>query len=97
MTDATLLNEIGLALQPEFLDKLAEAVAERIGGESARVWMNVDSAAGYLDLPKKRIQNLTAAGRIPHHKEGGRVLYRRDELDAWLAEHYEGPRHLARA
>lgn len=96
MTDATLLNGIGLALPPEILDRLADALAERTG-VTPSPWMSADRAAEYLDVPKKRIQNLTSAGRIPHHKEGGRVLYRRDELDAWLAEHYEGPRHLARA
>lgn len=95
MSDATLLDGVGLALAPAFLDQLADAVSVRVSAPSP--WMNVDRAAEYLDYPKKRIQNLTSQKRIPHYKEGGRVLYRRDELDAWLADHREGPPHFARA
>jgi hypothetical protein len=41
----------------------------------------------------KRVYNLTAAGAIPHRKHADRVLFRRDELDAWLDRYREGRRH----
>ena len=47
-------------------------------------YLTADEAAGYIRFPKKRIYNLTRAGSIPHRKQDGRLLFRRDELDAWL-------------
>jgi hypothetical protein len=38
----------------------------------------------------KRIRNLTAAAAIPHRKHEGRVLFHRDELDAWLDRYRDG-------
>ena len=39
-----------------------------------------------------RRPKLTARGEIPHYKHEGRLLFRRDELDAWLARYAEGSR-----
>jgi excisionase family DNA binding protein len=76
----------------QLLDLLAEYIAERlrepaepsepVPGRSP--WMNVESAAAYLDLPKQRLYRLTASGAIPHYKQEGRLLFRREELDGWL-------------
>jgi excisionase family DNA binding protein len=81
---------------PELLfDQLAEALARRIvelqresvpapSLEERSPWMNIESATAYLDLPKQRLYRLTAAGAIPHYKQEGRLLFRRQELDGWL-------------
>jgi len=55
------------------------------------------AAADYLSMPLGRIQKLTAAKAMPHHRLDGeqRVSYRTDELDAWLDQSYEGPRFLS--
>jgi len=76
----------------QLLDLLAERIAQRLreqaeSGEpdpERSPWMNVESAAAYLDLPKQRLYRLTAAGAIPHYKQEGRLLFRREELDSWL-------------
>lgn len=82
---------LGLGLD-QLLDLLAARIAERLrerdglseSVEERSPWMNVDSAAAYLDLPKQRLYRLTAAGAIPHYKQEGRLLFRREELDGWL-------------
>jgi excisionase family DNA binding protein len=75
-----------------------EALEERVLGSvlerlqsAASPWMNVDQAAEYLAWPKKRLYNLTQKSQVPHRKVENRLLFHREELDQWLAEHYQGP------
>jgi excisionase family DNA binding protein len=79
----------------ELLDALAERVAARLAGDgqvSPRTpYLTADEAAKYLCFPVKRIYNLTSRGEIPHRKQDGRLLFRREELDAWLDQFYVGP------
>jgi excisionase family DNA binding protein len=46
--------------------------------------MNVEQAAKHLGCAKGRIYALTSARRIPHHHDGSRLLFDRQELDAWV-------------
>jgi excisionase family DNA binding protein len=80
------------------VDLLAEKLADRLlvvtgaatGGEvgesGGSPWMNVATAAAYLDWPRQRLYKLTAQGAIPHYKHDGRLLFHRHELDQWLAD-----------
>jgi hypothetical protein len=60
-------------------ERAAELVIERIGNGSP--WMDRAGAARYLSLPVSRLEKDRS---IPCHREGRRVLYHRDELDAYL-------------
>jgi excisionase family DNA binding protein len=74
-----------------FLDTLVERIVERLGRQLQPVpperspWMNIHTAAGYLDWPRQRLYKLAAQGAIPHYKQDGRLLFNRDDLDGWLA------------
>lgn len=84
------------------LGELVEALAQRIAellreslppaAEQRSPWMGIEQAAAYLDWPKQRLYKLTAQGAIPHYKQEGRLLFRRDELDTWLARFAHGER-----
>jgi len=77
------------------LERLAERIARRVfelnvehhavEHESASPWMGIEKTAEYLDWPRQRLYKLTASGEIPHYKHEGRLLFRADELDRWLA------------
>jgi excisionase family DNA binding protein len=47
-------------------------------------WLNADEAAAYLRCPTSRIRKLTCTRELPCHRDGRRVLYHRDELDAYI-------------
>ena len=82
MTDrvvAALLDE--LAADPDALDRLRELVDAGGGPEP---WIDVAAAAEHLACKRQRIYDLVHADRIPHHRDGTRLLFRRSELDAWL-------------
>jgi excisionase family DNA binding protein len=54
--------------------------------EKAEPWIGVRDAAAHLACPRSRIYALVSAGRIPHRKDGSRLLFRRSELDSWLTQ-----------
>jgi hypothetical protein len=65
---------------------------ERLGNGSP--WMDRQAAARYLSLPVSRLEkdaSKNGAHEIPLHREGGRVLYHRQELDAYLSSKLDKP------
>lgn len=91
-----LLEQLAAVLAEPIAERVAELLAERLpaNGPGWR-WVDVDGAAEHLGWPKGRVQKLTAARAIPHYREGGSISLRTDELDAWMAERYEGPARAA--
>ena len=85
------MNALAAALLAELDDQALEQLAERLRPflraepDSERSpWLDVAGAAEYLKCPKSRLYALVSAGRVPHAKDGSRLLFRRDELDAWI-------------
>lgn len=76
MTELTV--PISEAVVEAIAHRAAELVAEQMQRE-ASPWMDRKTAATYLGLPVSRLEK---DRRIPCHRDGGRVLYHRDELDA---------------
>jgi excisionase family DNA binding protein len=78
---------LSLALGDEFLGELAERVAavlaERPTSESDG-FLDVEGAANFRSCPKSRIYSLVSAKRIPHHKDGSRLLFDREELREYV-------------
>lgn len=55
--------------------------------EPSRLW-TIAEAAGYLRLPISAIYKMTAPKarlRIPHVRVGGRLRFRRTDLDRWVS------------
>jgi excisionase family DNA binding protein len=73
---------------PEAVEAIAQRAAELVieqvetASRSAREWLSVEAAAEYLGCNKQRIYELRSAGRLPRHREGGRAIVRRADLDA---------------
>lgn len=83
------LSELSLALPDELLEELAERVAailaDRENGDSDDGFMDVAGAAEYLACPPSRVYALVSAKRLPHHRDGSRLLFDRAELRAYVA------------
>lgn len=87
------MNELAAALLAEMddetlttlADRLAPILATRIDqDEHAFPWLDVEGTAKHLACPRSRIYALVSARRIPHYKDGSRLLFRREELDGWV-------------
>lgn len=73
---------VGLELPNVFVETVAARVAELLAErDGSSPWLTRAEAANYLRLPVSRLEK---DRRIPRHKDGGRVLYHRDELDAYM-------------
>jgi excisionase family DNA binding protein len=78
------------------LDQLAEVVAEALAPKLAPLlvaslnqspsepYLTVEQAAEYLGCKPKRIYELVRQGRLLPYREGRRLLFRREDLDACL-------------
>jgi excisionase family DNA binding protein len=47
-------------------------------------WLTASEAALYLGCSLSRVRKLTMTRELPHEKDGARVLYHRDALDAFI-------------
>jgi len=86
------MNSVAAALFAEMDEDTLAALAEKlvpflalcIEQQHAVAWLDVGAAAEHLACPRSRIYALVSARRIPHHKDGSRLLFRREELDEWV-------------
>jgi excisionase family DNA binding protein len=80
-----------LAVPDGVLHAIALRVAELLRGEEhahttavgvGEAWLGVQQAAEYLACPVSRIYDLVSLGRLAAHRDGRRLLFRRNDLDA---------------
>jgi len=71
---------------PELVEAIAERVVELLAPklDAPGEWLTAAEAAEYLRCPPSRIYALSSAKRIPLHRDGSRLLFRRSELDTWV-------------
>jgi excisionase family DNA binding protein len=72
-----------VVLPPEQLELLAAHVAQLAEGRDDG-FLDADGAAEYLATSRKAIYHAVERGRLPHHRAGGRLLFDRAELRAWV-------------
>ena len=82
---------IRIELDDRVLDLLAARLADRLAVHrapadalAASPWMSAQAAADYIGCSLSRVRKLTMLGDLPNHRDGARVLYRRDDLDAYI-------------
>ncbi len=84
MTVTVSLHLNGVAV-PVTLDQaaLAEIAAALPVQETGSPWLaGAQAAADYLGWPRERVYKRLP--EIPHYKDEGRLMFRKDELDAFL-------------
>jgi excisionase family DNA binding protein len=80
------MSQIRVSLDEPDIERLADAVARRVEERLGRgtPWLDADAAAAYLAAPLSRVRKLTMTGDLTAEHDGRRVLYHRDELDAYI-------------
>lgn len=66
-------------------DKVAEILDARRGRDEPEPWIGVAEAAEHLHCKPQRIYALVHQRRLKPRRDGARLLFRRSELDVWLA------------
>ena len=73
-------------LQREIVrDELLVLAANRIRSGNRTEYLSVREASDFLRCDRQRVYDLLSAGRLTRHKDGSRVLIRRTELEAHVA------------
>src|SRR4051812_11295233 len=88
---------LALEISSDFIERIVDAVVERLRSEQtpATRWLcGAHAAAEYLDWPVARVsKNLR---RLPHARDGRRLMFNTAELDQYIAQQREGPSPLQR-
>ena len=84
---------VTVALSPETVDAIADALAERLREPQTapeHEWLAPQGAADYLGLTRRRIHDLTSLGAIkPDGRDGRTPLFRRRTLDRYACSEDE--------
>jgi excisionase family DNA binding protein len=72
-----------IAADSEALAKLRDLIGVEQHHDDA--WIGVPEAAAHLGCKPQRIYDLVGQRRIPHAREGSRLLFRRRDLDEWVS------------
>ena len=78
---------LALGVPAELVEAIASRTATILAEQlpaAPEPYLDVDAAADYLACSRDRVYDLRRQG-LPHFKDGTRLLFRRDDLDAWLA------------
>lgn len=82
-----------LALSDHQLGQLADLVADRLSrsepltGDTTVDWIRgARAAAEYMGCPRSRVYDLVSQDVLRPSRDGSRLVFRRDELDAYLGE-----------
>lgn len=75
-------------LAAEAAERAAEIAAKRVTAElqAHSPYLTVPEAANYLRCSRQRLYDLTSARVLPVFKDGRKSYFRREDLDAYLAE-----------
>ena len=87
--DADLEREpstLTLSLTSEQEDALVERVSERLQETCDDGFLGVPGAAQYLSTTAKAIYALVERQQLPHNRAGGRLLFDKSELRAWVRQ-----------
>jgi excisionase family DNA binding protein len=74
------------ALVEQVADRVAELLADRLPAPASSPWLTAEEAADRLRCKPKRIYDLVREDKLPVHRDGARLLFRRDELDEYVLD-----------
>jgi excisionase family DNA binding protein len=78
-------THISVAIPDALVDEIAQRVAARASDSYAsEPWITLPDAAEHMACPESRIYKLVRQKVLPHEKEGGRLLFRRSQLDSYI-------------
>jgi hypothetical protein len=66
------------------LERLGPLIATATPPEQFSPWMNIKTAAAYLDTTEQALRGRVKREEIPVHRRDGRLYFHRGELDEWV-------------
>ena len=75
---------LSVELSADQLDLICERVTQLIEERRDDGFLDTAGAASYLGLTKSAVYHLVGRDKLPHHRAGGRLLFDRRQLRAWV-------------
>lgn len=79
--------EFTVALSDEQVERIAQRAAVILAerdSPAAAPWLDARAAAAHLSCGVDRIHDLVQLGKLTPRRDGRRLLFRRDDLDAYV-------------
>lgn len=70
----------------ERLGRIEEMLSEQRSASVVKAMMNAEEVSRYTGYTYRYIHKLTGDHLIPHYKRGGKLFFKKEEIDAWLQE-----------
>jgi excisionase family DNA binding protein len=64
---------------------MSKIVIESTDALSTRTWLSIEQAAEYTTFAVVTLRKLIYRGAIPFYRKGRRVVFKREEVDNWIA------------
>jgi excisionase family DNA binding protein len=85
MTPLTLTVELTEDQLDAVADRVAALLADRQPPQQSGGWLNAAEAAAHLACSRERLYDLVQLGKLARTRDGRRLLFRRSDLDQYLA------------
>ena len=76
--------QLTVMLAPGQLELLGSRVADLLERRRDDGFVDINGAAEFLSLSRRAVYRLVERDRLPHHRAGGRLLFDRRALRAWV-------------
>lgn len=92
----TLTVDEASHLIEEIVEKRIRAIMDKTPAKTQPEIMNLEGLREFLrglglDMPKSALYKATSTGEIPFQKMGRRLIFRREEILAWVNSHLTSP------
>jgi excisionase family DNA binding protein len=74
----------GITIEIGGLEEVVTGIVDERLREHDDGFLDVRAAAAYLCTTAKAVYTMVERGKLPHHRAGGRLLFDRRELRAWV-------------
>jgi excisionase family DNA binding protein len=86
-------NEFATDIANKILSSILEQLPSTTIDESKP--LSIEEASAFIGLAKQTLYKFTSEGTIPHHKQGGKLFFFREELIEWIKGNSKSPKiHL---
>ena len=88
-TGSGAAQALTVSVPDELLEQIAQRAAAILAEQqppSAPPWLSTDQAADYLACKPARIHDLVQLRKLEPRRDGRRLLFRREDLDAYLED-----------
>lgn len=85
-TNALIIDQSAFEEFKALMIKKIDNLEEKLSGtKQEKLWLTSSDVQTQFNISHSTLQKLRNEGKIPNHRHGGKILYRRDELTIFFS------------